>query len=693
MLGLYAAAMAGFSAWWFFGQFMLWRVTRAARPVPSAVRDLLLAIAGPKGARVRLFASDKIALPFTYTLARPVILLPTTLCDSRGIGRPPIRPGARVVARREARFLGVELHLPGGARSVLSALVLVAAETAPPLPGLPRRRPCRRDGFGRRLRGLPRRPRTDPPVRPSLPALGIGDRHSNLYRRVIMLVQNREPLEDRCRLAWSVTAAAIAAAVIVAASGLRLDAAAPPDDKPAAKEAKAVQDVAKPPADPKANEETLHYKGIVKSKDTGKPIAGATVVVRRSSNRAGENKVLQETRHATAADGTYAFTIPPEQVSDRFLYIELDVEHPDYATRAGFGYALGMIRKNEGLGERPFFETVELRPAQPITGRVETPEGAPAVGVDLLAYSKTNKLTKGHFEYGSFAKAKTDADGKFRLPITTPGQGVYWVLPSKYAPEMHVLADGKRGDLGDDHLDQGRRRHRRCPRRAGQTARKPAHRGPSRAGNRPRFRGPRPDDGLRRDQPDDRDRCPGAVHVSIPFPPAPTSVMPTTFDSRADRSAGRTRRDLPAVFTPKKLTINEGETLPPLEVRAAPYVVIEGQWLDSKGQPKSGWESSVFGQFDGTFWHDMAHPDAQGKFSLKVPHGLENTQLDVMTNEHASARHRIGKDAPLKAGRNVSSARSTTTSRGSRLSDMSRRSSSSTPPRRTASRSRVSKPP
>ncbi len=266
-----------------------------------------------------------------------------------------------------------------------------------------------------------------------------------------MLVQNREPLENRCRLAWSATAAA----VIVGVSGLRLDAAAPPDDKPAAKEAKAVQDLAKTPGDPKAAGETLHYKGIVKSKDTGKPIAGATVVVRRSSNRAGENMVLQETRHATATDGTYAFTIPPEQVSDRFLYIELDVEHPDYATRAGFGYALGMIRKNEGLGERPFFETVELRPAQPITGRLETPEGTPAAGVDLLAYSKTDKLPNGQFEYGSFAKVKTDADGKFRLPITTPGQGVYWILPKNYAPEMHVLADGKRGDLGTITLTKG----------------------------------------------------------------------------------------------------------------------------------------------------------------------------------------------------------------------------------------------
>ncbi len=31
---LYLAAMAGMSAWWLFGQILLWRVTRAARPAP-----------------------------------------------------------------------------------------------------------------------------------------------------------------------------------------------------------------------------------------------------------------------------------------------------------------------------------------------------------------------------------------------------------------------------------------------------------------------------------------------------------------------------------------------------------------------------------------------------------------------------------------------------------------------------------
>ena len=384
-----------------------------------------------------------------------------------------------------------------------------------------------------------------------------------------MLVQDHEPLESRCRAAWSLSAASAAVAVIVVASGLRLNAAAPLEAKAPASQEKAVQDVAKTTADPKPSGETLHYTGTVKDKDTGKPIAGATVVVRRSISKSNENRVLQETRHTTGADGTYSFTIPPEQASDRFLYIELDVEHPDYATRAGFGYALGMTRKNETLNERPFFETIEMRPAEPITGRVETPEGQPAAGVDILAYSRTDKLTKGHFEYGSFAKAKTDAEGKFRLPITTPGRGVFWVLPKAYAPEMHLVAEGKRGELGTITLKKGMT----VTGRAFDVQGKPLA-GVFVEADRERGSGPDSEalgqmmvaDAIRRTTETDAE----GRFTFEPLPPGSYHVMPTDVNFSGNRAAGWTRRELPGVFASKKLTIKEGEVPAPLEVRASP---------------------------------------------------------------------------------------------------------------------------
>ena len=71
LLGSYFAVAAGFAAWWLVGQLLLWRVTRSARPVPEAIRDVFLGLAGPGGGRVVLLESDRIASPFTYTWRRP----------------------------------------------------------------------------------------------------------------------------------------------------------------------------------------------------------------------------------------------------------------------------------------------------------------------------------------------------------------------------------------------------------------------------------------------------------------------------------------------------------------------------------------------------------------------------------------------------------------------------------------------
>jgi beta-lactamase regulating signal transducer with metallopeptidase domain/protocatechuate 3,4-dioxygenase beta subunit len=648
----YALFSSALAAWWVIGQVLLWRVTRAARPVPPEIVEVFHQMSGTPGRAVLLLRSQTVCLPFTFTWARPVIVLPASLCDGGDSQelRFCLAHEWSHVERHDARAWNLTA-LAGFAlfyqplfwwlrRQLRLCQDYLADDRAASLASA--------DDYATYLVCLAR-------ARQSvlaLPALGVSDRRSNLYRRIVMLVKDHEPLEHRCRTTWSLAATALAGLVMVIASGLSLEASGSPKATGPANGETVMQDVSKATSEPKQSGETLNYRGTVKDKDTGKGIAGATVVVRRSLSKSDGNRVLQETRHTTDAQGTYSFTIPPEQVAERYLYIELDVEHPSYATRAGFGYSLSMIRKNEKLNERPFFETIEMRPAEPITGRVETPAGEPAAGVELLAYSRTDKLTQGHFEYGSFARATTDADGKFRLPITTPGKGVYWVLPKTYAPQMHVLADGQRGDVGTITLHEG----------AAVTGRAFDVQGKPLAGlyveaRRDRNSGPDSEvlgqlmvsDAITRTAETDAD---GRFTLD-PLPPGSYRVMPTDFKRASSRSAGYIRRALPGVFTPMKLTIELGEVPQPLEVRASPHVVIEGNWLDSKGQPKGGWGSSVFGKFDGSFWHEMTRPDNQGKFTLKVPHGLEDVQLDISTNEHASSRHRIGKDGPLVAGRTV----------------------------------------
>src|SRR5262249_45060513 len=134
---------------------------------------------------------------------------------------------------------------------------------------------------------------------------------------------------------------------------------------------------------------------------------------------------------------------------------ELDAQAPGYAARRGFGYALSMILKNEKMGGRPFFEQVTLRPGKEISGTVQTPDGKPAAGVKVLAYSVTSKRSAGEFEFGSFTDTKTDPQGRFSLTLVSPGSGVFWLLPRLYAPALVAPKDTSRGDLGKFVLQQG----------------------------------------------------------------------------------------------------------------------------------------------------------------------------------------------------------------------------------------------
>lgn len=637
----YAVATVGFVLWMLLGLWRLSLLRHAARSAPPEVVALLREIAGTAAGRVRLLVSDRIDAPVAFAGRWPVILLPESACDPTN--REALRYGlahewshvergdvwrwwfvtlSQVVLFYQPLFWWLRRRLRLAQDYLADARAAGQTDTI---------------DYAEYLVTLARRRQGVPGL-----ALGMTDRRSNLTRRVHMLLLNTTPPSPRCRAAWTCGAVLVAAALVAGSSAVRLAAApAAADDK---------QADPKKPADPPAGE-TLNYTGKVTDKDTGKPIAGATVVVRRSllgdPELKDRNPVVEESKHTTDADGKYSFTIPPEQSSKRYLYIELDVEHPDYAPKKGFGYALGMIRKNEKLGGRPFFEGVELRPGKPVTGVVKTPDGKPLSGVKVMAYSVTSKRAEGAFEFGSFADTRTAADGTFRLTMATPGWAVLWVLPENYVPTTHVIKD-KRGDLGPFTLQSG-------PRLKGTLL---DARGKPLAGVIVNAESQERNEEITEPVADQINRS--AVtnekgeFAMNPLPPGNYLVKPGDYeqDASLDRK-DRKRTEVPAVFIGTKVILKAGADPEPLEVRAVPHVTIEAQYLDSAGKPTRGHAPHVVGRIDGTFWFAEAKTDPTGKVTLHIPHGLTEVSLDLMTNEHGALRWRKTKDEPLNNTRTI----------------------------------------
>jgi peroxiredoxin len=391
---------------------------------------------------------------------------------------------------------------------------------------------------------------------------------------------------------------------------------------------------------------SLFYSGIIIDKVTKAPIHGANVTVRRMISASYDHRILEETKHQTDERGKFSFVIPPKQLAVKSLYIELDVEHPDYSTKAGFGYAMDMIRKNAKLGDPPFYSHVELDPAAPLTGRLVGPDGEPLAGVPMLAYSNVNPRDFSNDNYGSFFHAKSAEDGKFRLNMTKEGPSVFWIVPEKFAPRQ-IVSGTKRGDWGEVRMERGVGLKGQVVDAVGT-----------------------PVSGVWVNVTDEKSQ--GDIQMPVatalrrsgqtdaqgrfeigPLKPGKFLLQVEGYPSEIRyHSRERKQIDIPAVFPRRTITIGEGAQEPIL-VRAIPHVQFEAQYVDSKGKKRTGWEQFVFGKLDGEPYFVQLRADAEGRFHCLLPHGLEDAKLELSSNEHGALRIRLGKDKPLLHGREI----------------------------------------
>jgi beta-lactamase regulating signal transducer with metallopeptidase domain len=649
VLTAYGALSAGMAAWWLFGQMLLWRVTRAARPARPEICDAFCEISGPPGRDVFLLESDMVELPFTFTWARPVVVLPRSLCDAGGSQelRFCLAHEWCHIERHDSRawnFAGVagfvlfyqplfwwlrrQMRL---CQDYLADDRAAAVESAEDYAA-----------YLVRLAQARVRPTASP-----LPALGVSDRPSNLYRRVAMLVQEHEPLQHHCRAVWSLAIVASAAVVMVVASGLRLDAAAPRDGTPAVKQATA------PPATAKV-EGARTWKGRITEKGTGKAIAHADVVVKISVNRdktTNQRRTIREVHRTTAPDGAFDFTISPEEAAERLLYITLRVEAHDYVGYLG-GDDYGMILKDEKLGERPFYENLELWPGSAIEGLVQTPDGKPEAGVKVEAFSSPDPGRI--FEKGTWTEGETDVHGHFRLVLYQKGTAVFWILPQEYVPATHGLKNNRRGDLGTFVLEKGIEFGGRVLDSSGKpvggvcvevdldkTERNEDDAVPRGVGDRKQRAALTAADGS---------------FAFRPLPPGKYRVYPSEQGwepSTRDGAHDPPQRPLPFVFSAQTVTLKEGKTSDPIEIRAVPHVVVEAQHYNSKGEKCGGYEVFLVGEVNGGLWQADVQPTADGAYTILAPKGLLDARIMLITDDHSALRFRTSKDEPLERGAEI----------------------------------------
>lgn len=389
----------------------------------------------------------------------------------------------------------------------------------------------------------------------------------------------------------------------------------------------------------------LSYSGVVLDKSNDQPIAGAVVIVRRMILKSTKREIVQETEHTTDEQGRYSFVIPPEQTGDPSMYIELDVAHDDYAWKKGFGYSLSMIRKNERLGEEPFFSEVKLWPSEPITGRVVDASGEPVPDTFIQAYSTSSGNS---FEYGSFFKTKTSDDGTFKLQMIKGGPSVFWIVPRDYAPAQ-VVSGTKRGEWGDITVNDGISVRGRVVNATGE-----------------------PVEGVWVNLLDH------FAQAEVQLPVATSMCRTALTDDNgefvmAPMKAGRYRLEVNEyprehvfhvngkakriepkdVFVSQTIEVTENDADRPYILQAKPHVTFRGQYLDSKGEPRSGHRVTFFGNLDGQWYHTQITPDENGKLEGKLPHGLSDVKMDAITNEHSAIQVRLEANGELLAGRNL----------------------------------------
>lgn len=634
LMRLYILGGAAVSLWLLLGVIEAIWLCRTARPAPESLLTQLREIQGNHARLPRLLLSSRIHNAVALGIRQPTIFLPAALAkqaDEQSL-RAVLAHETAHIRNRDLWLLGLMRGLlvvlfPHPLYWMIRRLIRDSQEALADAVAAQSQENDYAEGLVAWMRQVanPRRVRV-------AAAMGIWERRSELSRRIGLLLDETFTVQTSLSHRWRLGIVASAGIAALTISVLTVRPATATNPAPAVTQAEVSST---------KDTNALTFTGRVIDKFTRAPVEGATVHVKRDIYSSTERRTLQETEHVTDTNGQFKFSLTPEQASDVHLYLDFEVTHPNYTRRPWDGYALSMIRKNLSLGERPFFEELDMAPAESISGTVLNPDGTAASGVKILVYSKANK--DDWAEYGSFDNTNTDASGRFTVNAAKGGEAVLWLLPQQFSPSTHLIHQ-QRGDLGLLTLENGIRLSGQVFDSEGQPVFHVWINAELSDGPAKQNIGMPVMDALGRSALTDEH----GQFAMGPLPAGDYDLLTSEYARDESGTDDHTRYPEPDVFLHEDLHLEEGHATQTVKIQAVPHVLVGIQQLNGQGQPHKSHEIHFFGQLRGHSWWGTGRPDDNGRITMKVPKGLTNAQFDLLVNEHQATRYRLSDDAPWR---------------------------------------------
>ena len=358
------------------------------------------------------------------------------------------------------------------------------------------------------------------------------------------------------------------------------------------------------------------HSGRVLDRETGEPISGATVSVKRQ--RSSGDELIRASSHMTNDDGEYEFKITAADLENR-IYLVVDVEHEDYAADLGGGYSYCMLTTNEQLGQPPFFSCYRLDRAAKVSGLVVVDQGQPVSETQVIGFWTFDD--EEPCERSSLCETQTDSEGKFELNLCQSGRGYIWIKSDEFAVSQIVLDEVVTQDLGEIQLVRGVEVEVVVVDAEGK---------------------PLPSISINCEDVSARQECGQFVGTCVRKASKTndhgratlTGVLP---GEQSISLQGNGDETCPNFFG-QVVTVEDPTSSQSFEFRAQPHAVLSGRSVDSKGIPRRGhlptfWIETNDGH---SMFVEARNSTSNGEFFALIPDSTTKVEISLTTDQHTS---------------------------------------------------------